>query len=194
VLAARIDSPPVDVVKRCTLLEPPRRGLRVEARVSARQDTGPVLWASHPMLAVEPGWLTTAEVMSSEADAVLPGRFADAAVSWPIPVPEPGLGWSEVVYASGVSAARIGSPDGRQVTEIAWDSSFFSQLWVTTVTGEAGIDLCVVPEPATTKPYRMSQAVPLGQARSLASGERADFWVELASADGVPTRPSSRSA
>jgi hypothetical protein len=188
-LLAKIELPAVDILRECALLDPPRRGLRVETSVIVRAPTGHFLWASHPMLAVEPGWrsaLTGSAALTR--DPVLPGRVpSGGSPPCELTVPDRNLGWSEVVYASGCTRARIGSPDGSRATEISWDPSFFRHLWLTTVTGEAGIDLCVLLEPSTTQPYRMSEAVPNGESLRLAVGERVAFWVELESKDEVRT-------
>jgi hypothetical protein len=186
-LVATVELPAVDLVRDCALLDPPRRGLRVETTVTARLPTGHFLWCSHPMLAVEPGWRSSFTGSTAFArDSVLPGRVPAAGVPPQQPtVPDRNLGWSEVVYATGCTRARIGSPDESRVTEISWDPAFFRHLWVTTVTGEVGIDLCVLLEPSTTRPYRMSEAVPSGDAMRLAAGERVSFWVEVESRDGV---------
>ena len=98
VLHATLDDPPVEIERRFDLLPVPRRGVRVTTVLGARRETGPFLWACHPMLSVGAGWLVHVDAKSLEVDAVAPGRFRPG----PLParelgrglsIPLPGEGW-----------------------------------------------------------------------------------------------------
>jgi hypothetical protein len=183
-LRARLGEPPVTVERSFALLPPPRRGLRAETELSAEAATGPFLWASHPMLAVQPGWMIDVGGAPLVADEEAPGRFTagERLDSMP-PVPEGSQGWSEVVYATNVSGASLVSPDGRQRTRLAWDPSFLRHLWVVIVTGAFDIDVCLLFEPCTSRPYRVEDAIAAGEAASLQAGETRRWWTELESLD-----------
>jgi hypothetical protein len=186
-LRARLTEPGVTVERRFSLLPPPRRGLRVETELRAELPTGPFLWASHPMLAVRPGWIVEIETADFVADIEAPGRFAAGAhVNAVPPVPGPGEGWSEVLYTFGVAEASVASPDGRSRTRVAWNTDFLRYLWVVTVTGAFGVDLCLLFEPCTTKPYRLEDAIAAGAAERLVGGESRSWWTEIESLDPIP--------
>jgi hypothetical protein len=183
-LEATLERPRVTVRRRVALLDAPRRGVRIDVEVHAHAATGPFLWASHPMLAVEPGWEIDAGPGELRADRELCGRHRPGAMLAAVPaVPEPGEGWSEVIYAPGRSAARVVSPDGERGTRVAWDGEALPWLWVVTVTGEAGLDLCALLEPATAGAWRMEEVIAHGTPSELAAGATRRWWVELESAD-----------
>lgn len=69
VLVAELDSPPVAIRREYTLLDAPARGLRVGTEVVAQGTTGAFLWSSHPMLAVEPGWVVSVGASSTTVEA-----------------------------------------------------------------------------------------------------------------------------
>jgi hypothetical protein len=189
VLAAEIEEPAVRIERRYVLLGEPRRGLRSILTITARRDTGPFLWAAHPMLAVAPGWSVEGlHDVPLEVDEILAGRLAPGVLSagarWAaLTVPEVGLGLVEVLYARGVSAAGVVSPEGRSRTRLEWEAGFLPWLWVCTVSGEVGIDLCVVLEPCTSAPYRLADAIRAGTAGELSAGEQVEWWIEIESLD-----------
>lgn len=186
-LRARLQQPAVTVERTYTLLPPPRRGLRIETNLRADADSGPFLWASHPMLSVCPGWLVETGAEELIADAEAPGRFsAGARIAAVPPVPDPGQGWSEVLYASGTAEASVGSPDGNGRTRLTWSPDFLRHLWIVTVTGAFGLDLCLLFEPCTTRPYRLAEAIVAGEAADLGMGESREWWVEIESLDRIP--------
>ena len=186
-LRARLDEPSVTVERTFVLLPAPRRGVRVETELHAEAATGAFLWASHPMLAVQPGWMIDLQGAGLIADDEAPGRFtAGEHTSEPPPVPEACQGWSEVLYATDVAEAFVTSPDRRSRTRMAWDTSFLRHLWVVTVTGAFDIDLCLLFEPCTSRPYRVEDAIVAGEAASLRAGETRRWWTELESLDVAP--------
>jgi hypothetical protein len=187
-LRTALATPAVDVERRCTLLAPPRRGVRLELELVARAATGPFLWASHPMLAVEPGWLVDVGDRALAVDAQAPGRFADGA---PIDgaartVAGAGEGFTEVLSTAGGGGASVRSPDGASVTRLAYDPAFFEHLWIVTVSGDQGLDLAMLLEPATSATYELDDAVRRGQALTLEAGARRSWWIELESLDRTP--------
>jgi hypothetical protein len=189
VLAATIDEPAVEIERRLDLLPMPRRGLRVTTILTAHRETGPFLWACHPMLSVGAGWRVDLAVTSLEVDAEAPGRFDPGPLSGreaerAFTIPPAGEGWSEVIYAGGAREARVGSPDRTMTTRIAWDTGFLPELWLVTVTGQLGLDLCFLFEPCTSRPFRLDEAIALGRAASMQAGDRRRFWCELESLDG----------
>lgn len=189
VLPTRLAYPAVDVRRRYALLSPPRRGLRLETTLRAVQDTGPFLWASHPMLAVREGWRIDLPSATIEPDAAMRGRFASIAPlegaerARALALPPAGQGWSEVLYVSGVTEASVGSVDGTYGTRVAWDSSVLRHLWLVTVTGEMDLDLGFLFEPSTSRPYRLEDAIAGGEALSLAVGAERVWWAEVESRD-----------
>lgn len=98
-------------------------------------------------------------------------------------VPEADQGWQEVLYAPATGTASVLSPDGRTGTRIAWDRVFFRHLWVVTLSGFESVDLALVLEPCTTRPYRLDEAIPSGTAVSLGPGDERTFWSEVESVD-----------
>jgi hypothetical protein len=190
-LRTALPSPPVQIERSYSLLAAPRRGLRLEERLRAQQDTGPFLWSSHPMLKVAGGWRLSVDTPALEVDRELPGRFEPGAqltgdeLQRALTSPAPGEGWAEVLYArvEGPRRAEVTSPDGHSRTLLTWSEDFFRNLWVVTVTGVLEIDLCLVLEPCTTRPYRLPEAIAAGEARSLRGGEERTWWVELESLD-----------
>lgn len=189
-LSARLAEPPVAVERRFTLLAPPRRGVRAEVRLRALADTGPFLWTSHPMLAVASGWAIDVGGEALEADEEAPGRYAgNRCVDVTPVVPHAGGGWSEVLYATGPTEAVVISPDGRRRTRMIWDAGFLRHLWVVTVTGQFDLDLCLLFEPSTSRPYRVDDAAAEGEAVRLARDETRRWWTELESLDQPKSSP-----
>jgi hypothetical protein len=197
---AELDMPPVAIRREYTLIDAPARGLKVDTEITARRATGPFLWSSHPMLAVEPGWVVSlgasaatseetsaAEALSVEVDALMHGRFSGWAAEHVrvdgLSVPEPGLGWGEVIYVGGSDSATVHSSDGRTGTRVTWDRAFFRDLWVVTVSGFEGFDLGFLFEPSTTRPFRLEEAIARGQSRTLEQDERLSFWATVESVD-----------
>jgi hypothetical protein len=188
VFRGAIERPPVTIERGFELLAPPRRGLRVTTILDALEDTGPFLWACHPMLAVGQGWRIAVEAESIVADTEAPGRFTPGPLSQKdraraFTIPASGEGWAEVLYATNASVARVGSPDGAATTQIAWDDGYLPELWLVTVTGQLGLDLCFLFEPCTSRPYRLDDAIASGRAAHLDRGDPRQFWCELASLD-----------
>lgn len=200
VLTSELGSPSVAIRREYTLLDAPARGLKVATEITAHRATGPFLWSSHPMLAVEPGWVvevgpsaSTAEGTSAEeavaveVDAQMRGRFsAQAGGRVPLDglsVPEPGLGWGEVLYVGGAESATVRSADGRAGTRVTWDRAFFCDLWIVTVTGFEGFDLGFLFEPSTSRPFRLDEAIERGQSRTLGQGAQLSFWSTVESID-----------
>lgn len=187
VLVADLEVPPVSLRREYRVLDSPHRGLRVDTDLIARGPTGPFLWSSHPMLAVEPGWSVRIEPTLVEVDAEMAGRFTSAAGGRAdargLVVPARNLGWGEVLYVPDAESASVGTPGGETGTRVSWDRDFFAHLWVVTVTGYDGFDLGFLFEPSTTQPYRMDEAIARGCARSLGQGERVSFWAQIESLD-----------
>ncbi len=184
-----LPEPAVTIEHRYELLPAPRAGLRLTTRVRADADVEPFLWSTHPMLAVGEGWRVRVGDAELEADSIDPGRVAPG----PVPtsardvvlvVPEGGQGWQEVLYAPATGVASVASPDGRAATRVAWDSSYFRYLWVVTLSGFASVDLALVLEPCTTRPYRLDEAMASGTAMEMARGEERVFSSEVESLDG----------
>jgi hypothetical protein len=165
--------------------------VRLGLKLRAIADTSPFLWASHPMLAVDKDWRISIDADGVQADAEMPGRFqpgqalAPAELERALVVPDSDAGWAEVLYVTGTAEAAVLSPDGRFGTRIAWDSSFLRHLWIVTVTGLLDLDLCLLFEPCTTRPYRLEEAIETSAAPSLVSGETREWWVELESLDAA---------
>jgi hypothetical protein len=188
-LTASLDRPAVEIVRRFSLLPPPRRGVRAETVLSAEGSTGPFLWAAHPMLAVAEGWTIELPPTSTNlaADAVLPGRHEPGSLLtravWEAAsgIPSRTAELCEVVYVEGVTEATAWAP-GRQVgTRVVWDGSFLTHLWLVTITGRFGLDDCLLIEPCTSRPYRLEEAIEAGTASSLDAGEQVEWWVEVES-------------
>lgn len=193
VLTATIASPNVEIRKRVSLLDAPRRGVRTEIRLSALAATGPFLWAAHPMLGVAEGWRMELPVSASnmEVDGDLPGRFGTGRPldreGWEAmsDIPPVSSAVGELVYVDGVGEAEVHSPDGGARTRVRWDTSFFRHLWLVVITGAYGLDDCLLIEPCTTRPYRLDDAIQAGSARSLDAGDTVSWWVEVESLDDV---------
>ncbi len=190
-LAATIPDPAVEITKRVSLLDAPRRGVRTEITVTATAATGPFLWAAHPMLGVAQGWRIElpSEAAHFEADSDLPGRLG---VGRPLrrqewesvsSIPPVISGVGELVYVDGVSEASVRSPDGRACTRVRWDASFLQHLWLVVITGAYGLDDCLIIEPCTTRPYRLDEAISADTTVGLAAGSTLSWWVEVESLD-----------
>ncbi|CAN5286610.1 hypothetical protein BH18ACT14_BH18ACT14_04550 [soil metagenome] len=143
------------------------------------------------MLAVAEGWRIDLESDGVESDSEMPGRFQPATRldegqrERALIVPGPNQGWSEVLYASRSYQARVSSPDGSRTTRVAWDEDFLRHLWIVTVSGELDLDLCLLFEPCTSRPYRLEEAVEFAEAMSLREGEERTWWTEVESLDAV---------
>ncbi|HEY0415841.1 MAG TPA: hypothetical protein VGC78_05595 [Gaiellaceae bacterium] len=181
--ALRVDLPRPDltVTHRYTLLEPPRRGVRLETEANARETLSGILWATHPMLAVEPGWRIDPGTAAVDADAndpgrAAPGRLDAATLDRVLTLPEPSLGWQEILYAPAAGVATVSSPEGTAATRVTWDREFFPWLWLVTLSGFVSVDLALVVEPCTTRPYRLDEAVAEGTAAQLVRGSTYRFW------------------
>jgi hypothetical protein len=186
-LHCRLTTPAVEVEHRYELLGPARAGLRLETTVRAHEALGSFLWATHPMLAVETDWRIDAGEGTLEADRVDPGRVAagplDAEARERIlRLPTPRQGWQEIVYGDATGEASVGSGDGRAQTRVRWDASFFRHLWIVTLSGFESVDLGLVLEPCTTRPYRLDEVEP-GQETTLEAGAARSFWSEVESLD-----------
>jgi hypothetical protein len=190
VLDCTLTEPAVAVEHHYGLLDPPRRGLRLATSIRAARHVPPFLWSTHPMLAVGFGWEIDVGDADLEADAadpgrVPPGRLAASARKVALVVPENGQGWQEVLYAPATGAASVSTPDGRMGTRVTWDARFFRHLWVVTLSGFASVDLALVLEPCTTRPYRLDEALANGTAIELEAGDELSFWSEVESLDLV---------
>jgi hypothetical protein len=184
-LATTLERPAVEIQRDYRLLAAPRTGLRVETGLRALENTGPFLWACHVMVGVEPGWFVAADGAPLRVDPALPGRFEKGErgpIAGPV-IPEPGLGWVEVLYADGATRALAQSPDGRHRTALSWDGDELGHLWIVTVTGDAGLDLALVLEPSTSATWDIERAVAQGSGGSLSEGSSRRGWVELESKD-----------
>jgi hypothetical protein len=192
-LVLELDAPRATVTRTYSLLPPPRSGLREEVRIDAGADTGPCLVASHPMLAVEPGWRIelAAEARELAADADYPGRFgpgqalgpAEWAVASVVPSPSPMV--VEVLYVEGIADAAVASPDGRARTRVAWTADRLPYLWICVITGRFGDDGFVILEPSAARPYRLDEAMTAGAIVELRRGQSWTGAVELESLDAV---------
>jgi galactose mutarotase-like enzyme len=189
-----------DVILRCDVPRPSarvthhyrlvERGLRLETEVVPGEPVGPCLWATHPMLAVDPGWRIDTRTATAEADHVAPGRVRAGAIDADaldraLTIPEPSLGWQEVLYAPALGEASVSSPDGAAVTRVTWDADFFPWLCVVTLTGFEAVDLAVVIEPCTTRPWRLDEAASAGTAKQLDAGRTYRFWSCVESVPGA---------
>ncbi|MDX6631468.1 MAG: hypothetical protein QOH00_3714 [Gaiellales bacterium] len=190
VLCCSLQTPQVDVEHCYELLAEPRAGVRLTTTVHARTAVGPFLWATHPMLAVAPGWRIEVGDATLEADRLDPGRARPGHVSAAgreavLCLPRGNQGWQEVIYAQAAGEASVASPDARNRTRVHWDESFFRHLWIVTLSGFESVDLALVLEPCTTKPYRLDEAIAAARAESLEAGERRTFWSEVESLDAT---------
>jgi hypothetical protein len=187
-LRCSLETPQVDVEHRYELLAAPRAGVRLTTTIHARASVGPFLWATHPMLSVAPGWRIGIGEATLEADRLDPGRARPGAVDAAareaiLSLPRPSQGWQEVIYAEDIEEASVASPDARSRTRVRWDASWFRHLWVVTLSGFESVDLALVLEPCTTKPYRLDEAIAAGQAPTLDVSAQRTFWSEVESLD-----------
>jgi hypothetical protein len=188
-LRRTFQQPAVTVEHRYELLGAPRCGLRLTTKVRADAELQPFLWSTHPMLAVGAGWQIDVGEAALEADRGDPGRVAPGPLSASaretvLVVPEGRQGWQEVLYAPATGTASVVSPDRRAGTQVTWDTAFFRSLWLVTLSGFESVDLAVVLEPCTTRPYRLDEAITAGTAMVLRSGDERVFWSEVESLDG----------
>ncbi|MDX6598160.1 MAG: hypothetical protein QOE87_2047 [Gaiellales bacterium] len=189
-LRCSLQEPPVDVEHRYELLAAPRAGVRLTTTVHARAPAGPFLWATHPMLSVAPGWRIAVGDATLEADRLDPGRVPPGPVNAAareavLSLPTPSQGWQEVIYAQAAGEASVESRDARSRTRVRWDESFFRHLWIVTLSGFESVDLALVLEPCTTKPYRLDEAIATAQAETLDAGAKRTFWSEVESLDAT---------
>jgi hypothetical protein len=187
-LRCRLETPEVDVEHSYQLLEAPRAGVRLTTTVRARAEVEPFLWASHPMLSIAPGWRIAPGDGPLEADRIDPGRAAPGPVSAAdretvLELPAGSQGWQEVIYADAAGNVSVASSDGGSTTRVAWDTEFFGNLWIVTLSGFESIDLALVLEPCTTRPYRLDEAIAGGHAMTLSPGTECTFWSEVESLD-----------
>jgi hypothetical protein len=180
-VACRLPRPEVVVEHRYRLLDAPRRGLRLDTQIRALADVPVFLWATHPMLAVAPGWRIDPGKARIEADRRDPGRATPGVVNEVargevLVLPAPAQGWQEVLYVRAPGMASVRSPDGTHETRVLWDTSFFPFLWIVTLSGFLTIDLALVLEPCTSWPYRLDEALANGSAMSLRAGDVRTFW------------------
>jgi hypothetical protein len=182
--------PQVDVEQRYELIAAPRAGVRLTTTVRARAAVAPFLWSTHPMLSVAAGWRIVLGDAALEADRLDPGRvppgpLAGAAREAVLVVPGGRRGWQEVVYGDATGEASVASPDGRHGTQVCWDKEFFRHLWIVTLSGFESVDLALVLEPCTARPYRLDEVVASGLAVTLEAGEERRFWSEVVSLDAA---------
>lgn len=199
VLEAELSSPAVTIRRTYRVLDDPEPGLRIDTDLTAHAPSGPFLWSSHPMLAVEPGWRVSIDPSAFEVDQAMRGRFGPGEKDCrtdtaDLGVPDRDLGWGEVLYLSGLDRAAVCSPSGAVGTRVSWDPTFFSQLWIVTVSGFDGFDLGFLFEPSTSRPFRLAEAVDRGTARSLEAGERIQFWSQVQSLDRPEEAQGAHSA
>lgn len=187
---ATLCEPDVRVNRRYRLLEPPRRGLRLETELIANEgELGPWLWSSHPMLAVAPGWRIELTGGGLRSDSERPGRFQagitlsehDRRVA--ARVPDAGQPLEEVLYLDAASRVAVTSPTGGQTTQVGWEARSLPYAWVVTVVATAGIDLCVVVEPSTSSGYDLDKDP--NRYQRLTPAAPARFAVEVESLDDV---------
>src|SRR5581483_10569966 len=153
----------------------------LETEALPRETVAGALWSTHPMVAVETGWTVDPGTDRVDADARDPGRAAPGALAPDtlgnvLTMPEPSLGWQEILYAPATGAASVASPDGRAKTLVTWDASFFRWLWIVTLSGFGAVDLALVIEPCTSRPYRLDEAVAGGTAADFLAGQTYRFW------------------
>jgi galactose mutarotase-like enzyme len=187
-LRTELASPGVEIVQRYSLLGDGRRGLRQETTLSARSATGPFLWSSHPMLAVEPGWRIELPPTEIRTDPEYSGRLPRGAVLPPEQqeealAVEPHESSFELRFAQGVREAAVASPDGARRTRLAWDGSFLEHLWIVTISGFPPVDLALQLETSSSHTFDLGGAIESGTAASLEAGEERTFWVEIESLD-----------
>jgi hypothetical protein len=140
------------------------------------------------MLSVAPGWRIGVGDAALEADRLDPGRarpgpLDPATREDVLSLPTPSQGWQEVLYAEATGEASVESPDARSRTRVRWDAGFFRHLWIVTLSGFESVDLALVLEPCTSKPYRLDEAIAAGQTETLDASARRTFWSEVESRD-----------
>jgi hypothetical protein len=185
-LEAALDTPQVAVCYEFTLLPGSRRGVRLCVTLNALGDTGPFLWASHPMLAVEPNWIIETNGLPVQVDREWPGRYPIGpceAVSRNLIVPATSATLNEVVYVDGASEATIRAPDKSVGTHISWDARWLKYLWIVTIANDVDIRLTTLLEPCTSRPFRLDEAVASNAACCLRARENRTWWVEIESVD-----------
>lgn len=192
-LALELEEPPATITRTFTMLEPPRAGLREELRITALADVGPCLVAPHPALAAEVGWRIELPPKASDiaADHDYPGRFRpgqelgtrERQAAFVVPDVEPPV--VEVLYVEGVSDGSLVSADGRSGTRVRWDARSLPHLWICVLTGvyADGPPGLILLEPATSRPYRLDEAIDAGRCVSLQTGETWTGTIEVESLD-----------
>ena len=101
-------------------------------------------------------------------------------------MPAGSQGWQEVLYADAAGEGpRSAAAMGSATTRVCWDTEFFGNLWIVTLSGFESIDLALVLEPCTTRPYRLDEAIAGGYAKTFAPGAQRAFWSEVESLDNV---------
>ncbi len=188
VLQATLPTPDVEVRQRYSLLAEGRRGLRQETTIRANADTGPFLWSSHPMLAVQPGWKISLPSTELRTDPEYSGRLPKDTTLGPEDqeealTVEPHESMFELRFASGIGEASVGASDGASQTRLSWDASYLEHLWVVTISGFDPIDLELQLETSTSHTFDLGAAIDAGTATSLSGGEERTFWVEIESRD-----------
>jgi galactose mutarotase-like enzyme len=187
-LQLALAAPDVEIEFRYTLLGNGRRGLRQETTLKARADTGPFLWASHPMLSVHRGWRIELPPTEIRTHPEYSGRLPKGATlakggQHEALLVEPHESSFELRFAEGIGEATVGSPDDHSRTRVTWDASFLGHLWLVTISGFGSIDLELQVEPSSAHIFDLAEAVEGGTATSLSSGEERTFWVEIESLD-----------
>jgi len=189
-MTATLFEPQVRINRIYRLLDPPRRGLRLETELVAGEvDPGPWLWSSHPMLSVAPGWTIVVTGNELRSDRQRPGRFqagitlSDRDQRLAAVVPSRGQQLEEVLYLNAASKVTVRSPVGEQTTRVAWDAGRLPYAWIVTVVATAGIDLCLVVEPSTSSGYDLNENP--DRLEQLTPGTPVQFAVEVESLDGI---------
>jgi len=185
-LETALRTPHISVRYEFALLSAPRRGARLRVTLNALADTGPFLWASHPMLAVGPDWTIDTNGILVGTDREWPGRYPPelcSGVPRKLIVPATSDTLNEVVYVDGASEATIRAPDNCVGTLIHWDPSWLKYLWIVTIANDDDIFLSTLLEPCTSRPFRLDEAIGLGTACSLKAFESRAWWVEIESTD-----------
>jgi hypothetical protein len=188
VLRTELAVPAAEVVQRYSILPDGRRGVRQETTLRARDATGPFLWSSHPMLAVEPGWRIELPPTEVRTDPEYSGRLPKGATLAPgeqgeALAVEPHESMFELRFAAGIGEASVGSADGASRTRLRWDADVLGHLWIVTISGFGPIDLELQLETSTSHTFDLGAAIAAGTASSLERGEERTFWVEIESLD-----------
>jgi galactose mutarotase-like enzyme len=187
-LRASLSAPDVEITQRYVLLPGPRRGLRQTTTLAARSDTGPFFWASHPMLAVAPGWKIELPATEIRTDPEYSGRLPKGTTLQPgkqdeALTVEPHESCFELRFASGIDEATVRSPDGSFATRLGWDSTFLEHVWIVTISNFPPVDLALQLETSSSHTFALGDAIEAGTAVSLAGGSERSFWVEIESLD-----------